>query len=82
MRLLALALLLSVIIDVEYSGPTVCPQPPRTLTRQADGSYSESASWWMSPAVSCHTTIRWQEEWTDHPERGGTFIRRVDLEPM
>ena len=77
LALMCLLTVVTVIIDVRYEGIAPCPQPPRTVTKNADGTYSEYRSNNSMNLTVCMESYTWREEWTDYPERGGVFIRRA-----
>ena len=70
-----LLLLTSVLITFDQWTLAPCPLTPRSVVRQEDGTYRESL--YTTSLVACGRQERWQEEWTDYPEKGGVFIRRV-----
>jgi hypothetical protein len=75
-----LALALTVIITVNHpSYPTACPSPGPTMIRQMDGSYIKSYPSMTTLAACYSKEISVQEEWTDYPEKGGTFIRTIQI---
>ena len=59
-----------------------CPTELPRIIRQSDGMYRRDRSQsGPTTLLSCERVIpevTWQEEWTDLPERGGVFIRRID----
>ena len=84
MRYLVILLLLcfnyalaDVIIDRREVAYVPCPQPPAQLIKQPDGSYQMWPSYNITTLQSCFRDVKWEEVWTDFPENGGKFIRRV-----
>ena len=79
---------LAVIITIRQPPQMiVCPQPPSLFVKDEDGSYIQSRhgnageryGTTMTTLQSCWgKATSWQEEWTDYPEKGGKFIRRVE----
>lgn len=82
MRIILLVLLLagSVVIEFDQTELTACLAPPPVVTRNADGTYSRLENLYRSWALACMVRSQWREEWTDYPERGGTFMRRLPQE--
>ena len=75
---ITLLILLTVIISMYEPGqPIGCPQPPQKVTLNTDGSYSRSSQMTMTLQACFSSSRTWKEEWTDYPEKGGTFIRKV-----
>uniref|UniRef100_A0A6M3M3I3 Uncharacterized protein n=1 Tax=viral metagenome TaxID=1070528 RepID=A0A6M3M3I3_9ZZZZ len=70
---------LAVIITIRQPPQMIiCPQPPSLFVKAEDGSYIQNGTT-MTTLQSCWgKATSWQEEWTDYPEKGGKFIRRVE----
>ncbi len=54
-----------------------CPYPEPEIIRHEDGTYTRPIRSGMTLQACYSEGSNWQEEWTDYPEKGGTFIRRV-----
>lgn len=71
-----------VLIEVVESWSGACStRNERNRAHRDDGRYEVVISF-MTNSVACFHHAQWVEEWTDYPERDGTFIRRVELVPM
>ena len=68
-----------VVTIVEPSQPTSCPPMPRRLMKMDNGTYLWSGGdSFRALEILCSTAERrHRQEWTDYPERGGMFIRRL-----
>ena len=76
-----LTLALTVIITVHHpAAPGVCPSPGPLMERHADGSYTKTYPQTMTLVNCLSKAYSVQEEWTDYPEKGGTFIRTIPTE--
>lgn len=64
----------NVTVDMARSISFECA--PSVPVKNADGTYAHNKA---NPL--CETTIRWKEEWTDLPERGGTFVKKISPDP-
>jgi hypothetical protein len=72
------AMVLSVILTISQPAyPVACPEVPMPLIRNADGTYTQPSRVMLHTRLCVTQGGSWQEEWTDYPEKGGTFIRRV-----
>lgn len=73
-----LLLLFTVTITVNQPGELIpCPSPPIQIIQNKDGSYTRPSSM-VTTLKACFSGSRtWQEEWTDYPENGGSFIRVI-----
>ena len=80
MKWLSVCLSAAVIINIlEPSTPIGCPQAPPALQRLADGSYQRYIPRSMTLQACYSDARRYQELWTDYPEKGGTFINRMEV---
>lgn len=76
-RYLALFLILfTVVITVQERHTVSCPKSIPGVIQRADGLY-ERLETDATTAEYCSTVTEEQELWTDYPEKGGTFIRKV-----
>lgn len=78
-RWLALVGLLGVIITMRESFPISCPPDPPYIEKNADGSYTRHVPQQIK-LVACWHSAEWREEWTDYPDKGGAFIRRIEAD--
>ena len=80
MRNLTLLLaFLAVLITIKQLPQSIpCPQPPPVYNKNIDGTYSRGESRMITLQFCWDKEVEWQEEWTDYPEKGGKFIRRVE----
>ena len=79
--------LMSVILSFDQLIYGTCPPPPPpppVIVRNDDGTYRRELLQPLAtidslyrPYGDCPSRKRWQEEWTDYPERGGVYIRRI-----
>jgi len=75
MRNITIPVLAVLITITQPSQPIGCAPPQPPLSRNEDGSYTRPAMTVMT-LQQCYSDARsWQEEWTDYPEKGGTFLR-------
>ena len=80
MRQLLTLVLLTVIIAVKEPAHVVgCPLPVPALLKMSDGTYEQTVYDSMNAVACLQNELAWKEEWTDFPEKGGTFIRRVPI---
>ena len=81
--------LMSVILSFDQLTYGTCPPtppPPPMIVRNDDGTYRREPQHLSvtrdtlhpiyRPYGDCPVRLRWKEEWTDYPERGGVYIRR------
>lgn len=54
-----------------------CPIPQPAMVTNTDGTYSRPDIVDMSLVACVSDAQSWKEEWTDYPEKDGTFIRRL-----
>jgi hypothetical protein len=72
------AMVLSVILTISQPAyPVACPSVAPQLMKNADGTYTLPNRSSMTLQSCWSDGSQWQEEWTDYPEQGGTFIRRM-----
>ena len=73
-----LGLLIFIIEVVTPPHPIPCPPTPPTMVRLAPGSYQRTHDLAAQVFLLCMSPEqRHHEEWTNLPENGGTFIRRL-----
>ncbi len=72
-------LVLAVILTFqEPAQPTTCPTPGPIITRNTDGTYTRAYPNFTTLAICYSSPATHREEWTDLPEKGGTFIRSIE----
>jgi hypothetical protein len=68
----------SIIITINQPGDIIpCLQPEPSVIQKNDGSYYRPQIYGMTLQICYGNGETWQEKWTDYPEKGGKFIRRV-----
>jgi len=69
----------TVIISMYSPGSLVsCPQPEPKVIKNSDGTYTKTNLTTITLQACYGPSSTWEEEWTDYPENGGKFIRRMD----
>jgi hypothetical protein len=69
----------TVIITIHQPPAMIpCPQPEPKIVLSSDGSYYRPQINSMTLQVCYGNGATWQEEWTDYPDKGGVFIRRIE----
>jgi len=66
----------AVKIKLREFGPTACPVQKPKVVKLEDGTHSRTSPLYLI-TIACLSGAKWQEEWTNYPEKGGTFIREV-----
>lgn len=63
---------------VEPPSPTTCNPPGPVLSRNDDNSYTRFFPQHLTLQQCYSKEQLYSEEWTDYPEKGGTFLRRIE----
>ena len=72
-------IVLAVIITIHQPPqPVPCPQPEPKVALNSDGTYYRPQMNTITLQACYGESKTWKEEWTDYPENGGVFIRRVE----
>lgn len=79
MRNITTALLAVLITITQPSQPIGCAPSQSPLSQNQDGSYTRLPMIAMTLQQCYSDALTWQEEWTDYPEKGGAFLRRIPV---
>ncbi len=76
-KIILFLFLLTVIISIDQPPQIIgCPWSEPKMIKNQDGSYTTIVTN-VTLQVCYSKRANWQEEWTDYPENGGIFIRRL-----